>query len=31
MVQLDIDDCIAICEAVGEFEKEKCKGRGRGK
>lgn len=31
MVQLDIDDCIAICEAVGGFEKKKCKGRGRGK
>lgn len=31
MVQLDIDDCIAICEEVGGFEKKKCKGRGRGK
>lgn len=25
MVQLDIDDCIAICEAVGEFEKKNIK------
>lgn len=25
MVQLDIDDCIAICEAVGGFEKKNIK------
>lgn len=25
MVQLDIDDCIAICEAVGGFEKRNVK------
>lgn len=25
MVQLDIDDCIAICEAVGGFEKKNVK------
>lgn len=26
MEQLDIDDCIAICEAVGGFEKKNVKG-----
>lgn len=25
MVQLDIDDCIAICKAVGGFEKKNIK------
>lgn len=25
MVQLDIDDCIAICEAIGGFEKKNIK------
>lgn len=25
MVQLDIDDCIAICEAVGGFKKKNIK------
>lgn len=25
MVQLDIDDCIAICEEVGGFEKKNVK------
>ena len=25
MVQLDIDDCIAICEEVGGFEKKNIK------
>ena len=25
MVQLDIDDCIAICEEVGGFEKKNAK------
>ena len=25
MEQLDIDDCIAICEAVGGFEKKNIK------
>lgn len=31
MVQLDIDDCIAICEAVGGFEKKNVKeGEGEG-
>lgn len=25
MVQLDIDDCIAICEAIGGFEKKNVK------
>lgn len=27
MVQLDIDDCIAICEEVGGFEKKSVKER----
>lgn len=31
MVQLDIDDCIAICEAVDGFEKKNIKEKGRGK
>lgn len=31
MVQLDIYDCIAICEAVGGFEKKNIKeGEGKG-
>lgn len=31
MVQLDIDDCIVICEAVGGFEKKNVKkGEGEG-
>lgn len=31
MVQLDIDDCIAICEAVSGFEKKNIKeGEGEG-
>lgn len=31
MVQLDIDDCIAICEEVGGFEKKDVKeGEGEG-
>ena len=29
MVQLDIDDCIAICEEVGGFEKRNVKEGGR--
>nr|DAW00522.1 MAG TPA: hypothetical protein [Caudoviricetes sp.] len=30
MVQLDIDQCIAICEAVGGFEKNVKEGEGEG-
>lgn len=31
MVQLDIDDCIAICEAIGGFEKKNIEeGEGQG-